>query len=424
MTRPPDITATEEAARLCLEVGRLLLRDGADTAQVQEAVARFASGLGYEARLIITYRALLLTIIIHGDFRTKVGRHIPAMNVNLASVEAINRIVDETAAGRMDAATAHARLDACERPPAFYPRWAGALSIGLTAACLSRLFGGDWPIFADTLVAGTITGFTRQQLTLWRVNSLAGAFASALAGGVIGGLGMKLLPSATPALCLIAPGMILVPGVPLINGIRDAISNNMELCLARLAYSILVVIAIAAGLFAATVVTGIGIPLSAAAPLLPVIEDALFSAVATVGYVCLFNVPARLAWACILCGLCSHALRTGLMHGGLGIVTGTLMASMAAGLLAHLFARTFSAPLTAFAFPGVVAMVPGSYAFRAAIGVVQLMRTAGASPANLLPQTASLAITTVVLTAAIAVGLAIPFVLPLHARRGSGDAKS
>jgi uncharacterized membrane protein YjjB (DUF3815 family) len=198
----------------------------------------------------------------------------------------------------------------------------------------------------------------------------------------------------------------------------------MELSLARLAFSVLVVTAIAVGLFAATGVTGIGIPLSAASPLLPVIEDALFSAVATVGYVCLFSVPVRLAWACILCGLCSHALRTALMHGGLGIVSGTLIASMAAGLLAHVFSRNFGAPLAAFAFPGVVAMVPGSYAFRAAIGAVQLMRSAGASPTNLLPQTASLVITTVVLTAAIAIGLAIALVLPLNFRRRTQPAKS
>jgi uncharacterized membrane protein YjjB (DUF3815 family) len=218
--------------------------------------------------------------------------------------------------------------------------------------------------------------------------------------------------------------MILVPGVPLINGIRDAISNNLELSLARLAFSVLVVTAIAVGLFAATVVTGIGIPLSAASPLLPVVEDALFSAIATVGYICLFNVPVRLAWACILCGLCSHALRTALMHGGLGIISGTLIASMAAGLLAHLFSRSFGAPFAAFAFPGVVAMVPGSYAFRAAIGAVQLMRFAGGSPADLLPQTASLVITTVVLTAAIAIGLAIPLVLPLNFRQRNQPAKS
>ena len=218
------------------------------------------------------------------------------MNVDLAVVEALNRIVDETATGRLDAATARTRLDALERRSALYPRWLGAATLGLTAASLSRLFGGDWPVFAVVLIAGTLATLIRQQLGLWRVNPLAIPFAAALAGGTIGGLGMKLYPGAVPELGLIAPGMILVPGVPLINGIRDAISNSMELSLARLAFAALVVVAIAFGLFVATTITGVRIPLSGSAPLLPIAEDALFSATATIGYVCLFNVPARLAW--------------------------------------------------------------------------------------------------------------------------------
>jgi uncharacterized membrane protein YjjP (DUF1212 family) len=407
-------TTMEEAAHLSLELGRLLLRSGADTAQVHDAVARFAAGLGYEARLLVTYHTLLLTMITDGDFRTKISRHVPAMNVDLAAVETLNRIEDETAAGRLDAAAAATRLDALEHGSASYPRWLGAATLGLTAASLARLFGGDWPVFADVFIAGTLATLIRQQLGLWHVNPLAIPFVAALAGGVIGGLGMKLYPGTTPELCLIAPGMILVPGVPLINGIRDAISNYMELSLARLAFAVLVVVAIASGLFVAAAMTGVSIPLSEPAPLLPIAEDALFSATATIGYVCLFNVPARLAWPCIVCGLCSHALRTALLHGGLDIVSGTLIASMAAGLLAHIFTRNFGVPPAAFAFPGVVAMVPGSYAFRAAIACVQIMQVGDGSSVSLLAETTSLVILTVLLTASIAIGLAIPLTLPLN----------
>jgi uncharacterized membrane protein YjjP (DUF1212 family) len=366
------------------------------------------TGSGTQFNMNVT---LLLTMIADGDFHTKIGRHVPAMNVDLAAVETLNRIVDDTAAGRPDAAAAAARLDALEHGSASYPRWLGATTLGLTAASLSRLFGGDWPVFADVLIAGTPATLVRQQLGLWRVNPMAVSFVAALAGGVIGGLGMKLYPGAMPALCLIAPGMILVPGVPLINSIRDALSNNMELGLARFAFALLVVVAIASGLFVAAAITGVTIPLSGPAPLLPIAEDALFSATATIGYVCLFNVPARLAWACIACGLCSHALRTALMHGGLDIVSGTLIASMAAGLLAHIFTGNFGAPPAAFAFPGVVAMVPGSYAFRVVIGGVQIMQAAGGSSVNLLAETTSLVILTVLLTASVAIGLAIPLAL-------------
>ena len=164
----PKATAMEEAAHLSLELGRLLLQNGADTAQVQDAVARFAAGLGYEAHLLVSYHALLLTTISDGDFRTKVGRHVPTMNVDLAVVEALNRIVDETVTGRLDAATARTRLDALERRSAVYPRWLGAATLGLTAASLSRLFGGDWPVFAVVFIAGTLATLIRQQLGLWR----------------------------------------------------------------------------------------------------------------------------------------------------------------------------------------------------------------------------------------------------------------
>src|SRR6185436_2508850 len=111
----------------------------------------------------------------------------------------------------------------------------------------------------------------------------------------------------------------LVPGVPLMNGLSDAIHNNISLALARLTSAVLVVAAIALGLFAANMLTGIAIPTSAITPLVPIAQDAAFSALAAIGFALLFNVPWRLLWACIICGLCSHSLRTALMHCGLDI---------------------------------------------------------------------------------------------------------
>jgi len=410
---PAKKSVMEEAARLSLQLGRLLLVNGADTAQVQTAVERFAAGLGYEARLLISYEALLLTIISGGEFRTKIGQHVAGMTVDMTAVHALNQVADGVVLGKLDADAAGVRLAAVEKGLPSYPRWLVACALGLTAASLSWLFGGDGRVFVVSFVAGAVEILVQQQLRRWRVHPLAVTFITALTGGCVGGLGMRLHPGADPALCLIAPGMILVPGVPLINGIRDALHNNMVLSLARLASALLVVTAIAFGLFAATVLTGVGIPTSGTNPLLPVVQDALFSALATIGYVFLFNVTARVVWACIVCGLCSHALRTALMHLGLDIVTGTLLGSMAAGFLAHVFARRFEAPPATFAFPGVVAMVPGSYVFRAVIASLQIINSPGTAPASLVAQTMSLVISTILLTAAIAIGLAIPLSLRL-----------
>lgn len=403
----------EEAAHLSLELGRLLLSSGADTAHVKESVERFAQGLGYEAHLLIAYEALLLTVIANHGFRTKIGSHVPATLVNMESVEKLNRIVDETAAGSLSVADAALQLEALESARPLYPWWLIAASLGLTGASLSRLFGGDWSVFVTVYIAAFIGTAARQQLGRWRVHSLAIPFLSAFISGIIGGFGMRLHPSNVPELCLIAPGMLLVPGVPLINGIRDAINNNMALSLARLSFGLLTVAAIALGLIAATGVTGVGIPVSGPTLLLPIAEDAVFSALTTIGYVFLFNVRARIAWACVVCGVCCHALRTALLHCGIDIVLGTLISSIVAGTLAHLFSKYFQTPPTTFAFPSVVALVPGSYAFRLIVAGSQILRSGNHASSALIAETITLLLYTVLLTAVIALGLAIALAIPL-----------
>ena len=63
----------EEVAHLALQIGRLLLGSGADTAQVQISVEQFVAGFGQEAHVMVGYESILLTIIAGGQFRTKIG---------------------------------------------------------------------------------------------------------------------------------------------------------------------------------------------------------------------------------------------------------------------------------------------------------------------------------------------------------------
>ena len=409
----PDAAEVEEVAHLALLIGRLLLLNGADTAQVEAAVARFAAAFGCEAHLMVSYEALLLTIVAGEHFRTKIGSRVPAMNVGMTAVAEINRLVDDTARGRCGLAEAGAVLEAVERRPSVYPRWLVVAALALTAASLSRLFGGDWPTFAATWLAGAAGTWLRLELGRRKVNPVVVPFAAACLSGIVGAGGV-LLATATPSLCLVAPGMILVPGVPLINGVHDMIRNHMTLGISRLGFAFLVTMAIALGLFVATVATGVAIPVVEATRAIALWQDALFSALAALGFAFLFSVPARLAWACVVCGVASHTTRTLCLHLGIDIIAGTLIGALFAGFLAHAFARLFAAPAAAFAFPGVVAMVPGAYAFRAVLGGLQIAH--GAAEPRLVTATLALGITVALMVAAIAVGIAVPALLLARSR--------
>ncbi|HEY4040288.1 MAG TPA: threonine/serine exporter family protein [Rhodopila sp.] len=396
----------EKVAHATLQAGRLLLLNGADTATVEATVVRFAAVFGCEAHLMVSYEVLLLTVVAGEQFRTKIGSRVAAMNVGMTTITAVRRVLDDLEHGRMDLGRATAALDAAEHRTPEYAHWLVVAMLGLTAASLSRLFGGDWPAFAVAWLAGAAGTWLRQQLSGRQVNPVAVSFLAACLSGLVGGAAVSLKISGTPSLCLVAPGMIIVPGVPLINGVQDMIRNHMTLGISRLAFGGVITVAIAMGLFVATVVTGAAIAVEAQPGEIGVAEDAVFSAIAALGYASLFNVPVRIAWACVVCGVASHALRTLGLHLGIDILSGTLLGALAAGILAQLFSHRFNAPAAAFAFPGVVAMVPGAYAFRLVLSGLQIAH--GATDPALPMATLTLGITVVLMMGAIAVGIAAP----------------
>jgi uncharacterized membrane protein YjjP (DUF1212 family) len=415
----PDSQSAESAAHCTLQLGRILLQNGGDTGQVQLAIRRLAAACGFEAHLVVTYEALLLTLVSPTSFRTKVGSRIPAMNVGMTALVAAYRILHRIESGAMGLTEAQAALDALEHQPPAYARWLVAVAIGLTAASLSRLFGGDWAAFAVCWVAVTIATLLRQDLGRRGLSPVLVAFATACLSGLLGGFGARLLGSSTAALCLVAPGMVIVPGVPLINGVQDMIRNHASTGMARIGFAFFVIAAIGLGLEVASLVSGVPLPLDAPSLPVPLAEDAVFSGLAALGFVFLFSVPLRLAWACVLCGLCSHTMRSLCMDMGLDIVAGTLIGALVTGGLAAAFAKRLSAPAATFAFPGVVAMIPGVYGFRTVTGALRIVSAGAVPPPALVDATVGLGLTVLLMTAAITIGIAAP--LSLAARAGDGD---
>ncbi len=406
------MAATDAAAHCLLQLSRILLQNGADTGRVQAAVHRLAVVLGHDVRLVISYEAVILTLVSGEHFTTKIGSRIPAMNVGMAQAAAATNVAREVEAGRLDLAQAALLLEALEHAPPVYNRILVALALGLTAASLSRLFGGDWMAFFACWIATTLGTIARQDFGRRRFSPVLVAFLTAVISGALGGLGARVFGSLTPALCLVAPGMVIVPGVPLINGVQDMLRNHANIGIARLGFAFFVIAAIGLGLELGSLLSGVALPLDIPSGSVPVAEDAVFAALAALGFVLLFSVPLRLAWACAICGMASHTVRLAVMHAtGANIVVGTLVGALLAGGLAQLFARRLDAPAATFAFPGVVAMVPGIYGFRTMAGAMQIVG-AGAAPApGLIDATVALAVTVLMITGAIAIGIAVPLAL-------------
>lgn len=66
--------------------------------------------------------------------------------------------------------------------------------------------------------------------------------------------------------------------------------------------------------------------------------------------------------------------------------------------------------------PGTIAMIPGSYGFRANVGRLKLAALGAGAPPALFADTIALSITTATMTAAIAIGFCLAFAVPFQTR--------
>lgn len=140
-----------------------------------------------------------------------------------------------------------------------------------------------------------------------------------------------------------------------------------------------------------------------------VLQNTFWSGLAALGFAMLFNVPVRTLAACAFCGAAGYLVRTVGLEMGAQIEVAVLAGATVVGFLGMVFARIWKAPAPVFTVPGAIPMVPGSFAFKAMIGVVQLAHLGTGS--ELLTETVVFATKATLILGAIAIGIAVPKLL-------------
>ncbi|MEO8606901.1 MAG: threonine/serine exporter family protein [Chloroflexota bacterium] len=146
------------------------------------------------------------------------------------------------------------------------------------------------------------------------------------------------------------------------------------------------------------------------------IQDAFWSALAATGFAILFNVPTRTLIGCALGGAIGHATRTLLMQAGLDIELATLFGAVVIGVVGVVFARHWRVPMTIFTISAAVTLVPGGFAYRAMMGIIELSTADPASSSTILVTAVVNGIKTALILGAIAAGIAAPRLLFFHER--------
>nr|WP_123015279.1 threonine/serine exporter family protein [Vibrio zhugei] len=106
--------------------------------------------------------------------------------------------------------------------------------------------------------------------------------------------------------------------------------------------------------------------------LLALANDMFFASIPAVGFALVFNVPSHALRYCAILGAVGHGSRYMMMHYGWPIEWSTFFAASIVSFIGVYWSKRFLAHPKVFTVAGVIPMVPGVYAYKAMIALVQI----------------------------------------------------
>jgi uncharacterized membrane protein YjjP (DUF1212 family) len=377
---PDDATIV----RLALRVGSVMLASGAQTQDVETAVASVGEGLGLEdVSAVVTFSTITISYVRPGRGPATLLHPVRDREADFARLASASTIARELAARRMDVDRAWeelAELDAAKAP---HVRAIVAVAPAVSAGATTLLFGGTLLDAAFTLaiallIQPVLAAIDRSELPSF-FRTAVGAFASTIATAALVGIGLPI----NGGLILTASLLRFLPGYALVSGFRDLLDQSIISGTARVAEAILLGAAVAGGVAAGLATGGMfGVQLSivssGSADWHVVVS--LFAAFVAVGaYAVRLGVPSSLvAQSGVLGALAWVPFQLiAFPAGPIDRMLAMFAFTVGIGMIGRVLARRFHAPSSLWVVPAVLPFLPGLQIVTALLAESDLERLVG-----------------------------------------------
>ena len=237
-----------------LDMGQLLLKCGAEISRVEDTLSRMAGAYGCLRADVFVITSIISLSMEFPDTGTltETRRIRTGDQTDFSALEQLNHISRSCCRSPMPVAELRRSLLAVSAREK--PLWSTLLGSVLSAGSFAVFFGGSWQ---DGLAAAVFAvGICLMQCGLSRTD-VAPTGANLLLS-LVTGLAVGLICPALPALhadkILIGDIMLMIPGLAMINAIRNILGGNTISGLIRLTESLIWAAALAGGFMLAAMI--------------------------------------------------------------------------------------------------------------------------------------------------------------------------
>ncbi|MGN1235689.1 MAG: threonine/serine exporter ThrE family protein [Christensenellaceae bacterium] len=246
----------------------------------------------------------------------------------------------------------------------------------LAMASLCLIFGGVWQDVVVALVNTVILFFLTSVLTKARLNRIIANVLSMFLCGSLAFAFVYLGFAKSFYVVIITNAFFLIPGIPMINSVRNILCGYEMNGILELLKVILEVITIVAGLWLAFLCFGngydeaFGDSMLEGVNILSDVELVILSFFASLGFAVVFEIkPSYLPFAG-LGGALVRIVYLLLIRLALIRIAFTALAAFSAALYAEILAFAKKTPATVFLYPSIIPLIPGDLFYYAMVGLI------------------------------------------------------
>ena len=351
---------------LVSSIASKLATSGAETYRVEESVRRITSSYGIDSRVYAVPHSLIITIMIPGENPLTQLCRMDYVGVDLESVELYSNLSRKICEEKPDWETALEWLENTKNKKKQYPRLLQLFGHMLVGIGFCAFFGGSFKDAACAGLCGLLVGLLDRLLA--KTNTFFHKIISAFLMAFFAyGLSALKLSDHVDA-CIIGALMLLVPGILFTNALRDIIFGDTNSGINRIVEVLLIAAALALGTAAAWNTASLlwGAPVSHHLVVYGIPLQCLFSVIACMGFVLVFNIHGYgnllcaigggITWAsfCLVQSLGGHELLC------------YFIATVTASLFAEIMARLRKYPAISYLIISLLPLIPGAGIYYAA----------------------------------------------------------
>ena len=221
MQKEKDMADTKEILTLAVEIGDVMLKNGAEIYRVEDVVLRVLESYKVkEYDVYVISNGIFASANENREDACSMIRHVPLGAVDLGKLSVLNQLTRDLCEHKCSISDAWERLNAC-KDQKLYTKALLILGCGLGCGGFSYLFGGQ-PI--DAAAAFFIGILEKMLLMRFARHKLSGVLSNVFASCFVTILSIFVLLTGLPVMqdkVVIGAIMPLVPGIAFTTSIRD-----------------------------------------------------------------------------------------------------------------------------------------------------------------------------------------------------------